>query len=111
LAITPVVIANFVVSGVGIPFAEEFVFGSILTSSGAEDMGMVLSVLFTSLTFSLFHWAITGAALAALIMLAIFRIIASALILWRRNLIIGLTMHMAVNIVGIWAIMVAGGVA
>jgi len=110
LVITPIAIANFLLSCFAIPLAEEYPFGGIVTASGAEDFGIVPGLMFVSFFFPIFHWAVIGAAIESLLMLGIFRLIASTLILWRRNLLVGISMHVAVNIVGFWAAMIAVGV-
>jgi len=84
-------------------------FGAVATATDAEDLGIIPGTLFTGLEFGLFHWLVVGAVPSAILMLVIFRLIASSMILWRRNLWIGISMHMAVNIVGFWAAMIAVG--
>jgi len=112
LAITPVVVANFGLSVFAIPFTEEYIFGGLLCPTLAEDTGIVLSVILTSLAFGAFHWgvaAMTGATLEVVLMLTIFRAIASTLILWRHDLLIGMSMHITVNAIAFWAMMIIPG--
>jgi len=111
LAFTPIHVANFLLGCIVIPMVEEYAWGGIMTAATAEDFGIIPGLLFTSLMFSFFHWAVVGAVASTLVMLAIFRLIASTAVLWRRNLLIGMAMHMAVNTIGFWAAMVAGGIA
>jgi len=69
LAVTPIAIANFLLSCFAIPFVEEYIWGGVFTATTVEDFGIIPGLLFVGFMFPAYHWAVVGNVGSTLVML------------------------------------------
>ena len=92
-------LAGFLIVAVLAPLFEEPLFRDVVRFITEAITGnKTTSIFITSLTFSMFHWAVYGEALmAAFVGAFIFSIFATLLTIWTESLLPSIVMHSMVN--------------